>query len=94
MVAAISAAAFIWAGVVPQQPPIMEAPASISTFISSANSSGVITYTLLSFTSSGIPALGFANTGINAMLFISATIPFILSGPVEQFTPMASTPRF
>ena len=94
IVFAISESALIWAGVVPQQPPTIPAPASMIIFISSAKVSGVMAYTLLPSTSSGIPAFGFANTGTNATSFMAATSSVILSGPVEQFTPIASTPRF
>ena len=40
----------------------------------------------------GIPALGFAISGISATAFIRLTISVILSGPAEQFKPTASTP--
>ena len=87
-----SAKAFTWSGVVPQQPPTRDAPASISFFPVRANSSGVIRYTVSIPSNSGRPAFGFAISGTVAYSAIFSTIGTIPSGPVEQFTPNASTP--
>src|SRR5687767_7322612 len=53
----------MWAGVEPQQPPTMEAPAARSAGRSRAICSGVSWYTTLKSSSTGWPALGCAITG-------------------------------
>ena len=82
----------ICSGVVPQHPPNTVAPASASFFIAWANSSGPISYTVSPSTSAGRPALGFTITGTLANRFMLFTASSILSGPVEQLIPTASTP--
>ena len=83
----------ICSGVVPQHPPIIAAPASTSFAPTDANSSGVVRYTVTPSQSSGIPAFGFARSGIVAYSAICCTGSIIASGPVEQFSPTASAPR-
>jgi transketolase C-terminal domain/subunit len=51
------------AGVVPQHPPIIETPSSTNFAPTSANSSGVVLYTVTPSSNSGNPAFGFAKTG-------------------------------
>ena len=80
-------------GVVPQHPPMMAAPSSTSFFPTSANSSGSTLKTVWPSISSGIPAFGFARSGIAAYSAIFAIGSNIASGPVEQFIPTASAPR-
>ena len=82
----------ICSGVVPQQPPTMDAPASTTPLIASANISGVILYTVLPSSSSGSPAFGLAIRGTVEYSAIFSTNAIISVGPVEQFTPIASTP--
>lgn len=43
---------------------------------------------------SGKPALGLAIRGIVAYSYIFRTVSTMSAGPVEQFRPTASTPRF
>ncbi len=52
-----SAMAAMWPGVVPQQPPMMLAPATISSFTREAMYSGVSLNTVLPSSTSGAPAL-------------------------------------
>ena len=87
-----SFSSFICSGVVPQHPPTRLAPAFTNSLARRANSSGLRENTVSFSTSSGSPALGFAIIGILAYSFRTVTISHICSGPVEQFTPTASTP--
>ncbi len=52
------------AGVVPQQPPTSQTPLSTILAISSANSSGDTSKTVVPFSVLGKPAFGFIITGI------------------------------
>ena len=78
---------------VPAVTPTMAAPAFTSATPAPANSSGVMRYTVFFPSSSGSPAFGFAMSGIVAYSAILSTRGTISIGPVEQFTPIASTPR-
>ena len=89
----IADTAAICSGSEPQQPPTIPAPASTNASICFAYSAGVILYTVFPSESSGIPAFGFAITGISATAAIRLIIGTMVSGPAEQFTPTASAPR-
>ena len=62
----VFANAAMCAGVVPQQPPRIVAPASIRHGAYEANSSAAIGKTVLPFSNFGNPALGLAISGILA----------------------------
>ena len=82
--------AFIYSGVVPQQPPAMRTPFLMASVTSSANSSGKMSKTVLPFTLLGRPAFGFKSTGTEAYFTYSSIIGSKAFGPNEQFVPMAS----
>src|SRR6056297_2709161 len=84
--------ALICFGVVPQQPPTIEAFALISSIISLEKSCGEKSKTVLSPKSVGIPALGFAIIGVEEIFSILFTISTSPLGPLEQLPPSASTP--
>ena len=61
----------MYSGAVPQHPPTRLAPRPISSFMLTANRSGVIRYTGCPCSSiSGIPAFGFTTMGILALSLI------------------------
>ena len=80
-------------GVVPQQPPTSATPYSLTNAVSAAaSSSGLSGYTAPFGPSSGSPALGITDSGIRACLDSVRRCSLISAGPVEQFSPMRSTP--
>ena len=83
----------MYSGVVPQQPPIIVAPAETISRIISENSSAPISKTVFPFSVLGRPALGLTIIGTLAFFAISGTIPSICFGPSEQLMPIASAPR-
>ncbi len=87
-----SATAAMWAGVVPQQPPIPQAPIRASSSIVAANASGPVSNTVQPSTHT----MGQAGIGIHHHRQGGASEqlrkqPFICSGPIPQLTPSAST---
>ena len=83
----------MWAGVVPQHPPIRLTPASAKGFAKAANAGGDMSKTVSRPASRGIPALGLATRGTVARGFMAAIRGIMPSGPVEQLHPTASAPR-
>ena len=80
-------------GVVPQQPPTSATPYSLTNAVSAAaSSSGLSGYTAPFGPSSGSPAFGITDSGIRACLESVRRCSLISAGPVEQFSPMRSTP--
>ena len=80
-------------GVVPQQPPTSATPYSLTNAVSAAaSSSGLSGYTAPFGPSSGSPALGITDSAIRACLESVRRCSLISAGPVEQFSPMRSTP--
>ena len=83
----------IKSGVVPQHPPRTEAPEFTSFSISITKVSQSMSYSVFPFSSTeGSPAFGFAIIGILVTEAIFPIISTILSGPVEQFAPIAHAP--
>ena len=87
-----SCTAAMWAGVVPQHPPTIVAPASASFTTVAANSPGPTVKTVFPSTSFGIPAFGLTTMGFVETLARRSTNGSILSGPSPQLKPYASTP--
>ena len=75
------------AGVVPQHPPTIEAPASTSLAAYEANSSGPTVNTVLPSTIFGMPAFGFTMIGFVETFASRSTNGSILSGPSPQLKP-------
>ena len=89
------ATSLIYSGVVPQQPPTIPAPASTSALMCAANSAAFMEYTAFPLSSiNGIPAFGFAITGMDTFSLILRITETSWSGPTEQLTPTASAPYF
>ena len=80
------------AGVVPQQPPTIEAPAWTSFATCAANSSGPTEKTVRPPSIFGSPAFDFTIIGFVATFARRSTYGSILSGPSPQLNPYASTP--
>ena len=75
------------AGVVPQQPPTIDAPASTSFAAYDANSSGPTVNTVLPSTIFGMPAFAFTMIGFVETFASRSTKGNILSGPSPQLKP-------
>ena len=88
----LSVSAFIYAGVVPQQPPTTRTPFFTSSQTSSEKSSAVTSNTVFPSTDLGSPALGLRMTGTEAFLSSSMATPRSCLGPSEQFAPRAAAP--
>ena len=68
-------------------------PSAAISFITSQNSSGTTSKTVLPSSVLGSPALGFTTMGSEQQAAMRFTIGSILSGPNPQLTPIASTLR-
>ncbi len=76
----------------PQHPPTKAAPAISTASICPTNSCASISYSVLPSESTGRPAFGFTTTGMSDTSTIRFTSERSLSGPAEQFRPIASAP--
>ena len=80
------------AGLVPQHPPTMLAPASSMRSIACANDAGSTSYTVRPPSMRGRPALGCTSTGQRAKRVMACAAPSSSSGPSEQLRPTACAP--
>ena len=87
-----SLSAFIYSGVVPQQPPITDTPFLVSSVTSVLNSSGSTSNTVSPLRLLGRPAFGFKIMGREEYFKSFSTTPSSCFGPKEQLAPMASAP--
>ena len=78
-------------GHVPQQPPMMHAPACAVRLAYSAMYSGPARYNVLPSTICGKPALGMAEMGSWVCRCMVSTMSRTPRGPFEQLVPIAST---
>ena len=83
----------MWSGVVPQQPPRMDAPLRRKSRAQRANSSGPTSYTVSPPSMRGRPALGWTATGRWVARSISSRAGPSSRGPTEQLSPTPSAPR-
>ncbi len=79
-------------GVVPQQPPMIRAPAASASGTISANQSGPAANTKRPSTRWDRPAFGITLPGSRATPATRTSASRLPTGPVPQFTPTASTP--